>query len=799
MRLTLRTLLAYMDDILEPADHEDLGKKIEASDFATELIHRSRDTVRRLRLGAPSIASDASDDVLDSVDLSDANSVAEYLDNTLPPEQVADFERMCLESGTQSDMHLAEVASCHHVLTMVLGEPAEVDADLKKRIYELPAKLASGQKLRVETAHAAPQEPPPVREAPPVAAAPPVAQPVSSLKPELPDYLREAAAAKRSSRRWAIAMTLLAGAALTAFWFSTAPEAEPPAEVALSGADAFDGEIEIEGIDDPTLESMTSNATDEGVAPPFVPGVPPAESPATTELEAAPAFEPATSAPAPPATTDAPPTTADLPEAELSKPGTSETELLEMDLPETELPDTEIVGAEDTAPAARVAATTPPQFPATLDRADDPATGAVADREVGTATAADMQDEQPSATVDTIPGEVIVVAPAGPRRLGNYLGNNDVLLIYSPVQEKWIRMPPRSPITTGDALLTLPKFRTHVVLADVNVYLGGGTRVYIPEEMFESLTNQAELNLEMVYGRLLLNAGLQGSQTAMKVGEQLREFKLASSSSLAVDVQRVFVPGNDYENEVAPIRASWYLTSGTVEWPTAAGGSQTIAAPAMWKTIDGIDEIPERIEQLPAWIDRELMTDMERSARDDIAQELKFGQPVTIRLLELTEGKGLGRRKEVRVLAAASSTFVGEFVPLVQALNNSDQNRAWDTHIRDLRQSMALSPDVATNIREAFISTRGEEAAEDLMELVSGYNRDQVGRTREEIQTGVMAQLLKWLDHESLDYRVLAINNIREITGKSKGYRPDDPVKRRKIQLRKFYDEFEANELVPQA
>ena len=149
MRLTLRTLLAYMDDILEPNDHEDLGQKIEASDFAAELIHRSRDAVRRLRLGAPAVLASGSDDVLDTVDLGDANSVAEYLDNTLPPEQVADFERMCLEPGTEPDMHLAEVASCHHVLTMVLGEPADVDADLKTR----DVSIAQPNRQRTEAAN----------------------------------------------------------------------------------------------------------------------------------------------------------------------------------------------------------------------------------------------------------------------------------------------------------------------------------------------------------------------------------------------------------------------------------------------------------------------------------------------------------------------------------------------------------------------------------------------------------------------------------------------------------------------
>ncbi|MGI9428671.1 MAG: hypothetical protein ACR2NM_08445, partial [Bythopirellula sp.] len=538
---------------------------------------------------------------------------------------------------------------------------------------------------------------------------------------------------------------------------------------------------------------------EEGSAPPFVPGVPPAESSATSELDAAPPFNPTESAPAVSDPGDAPPAAAHLPDAELPDAELPVAELPDAEMPDAELPEQGTAAEGDGSPTARIATTTPPEFPATADKTDVPATGAVADSEVEASTDAPMIEEQPTVSAATRPSEPAVAAPTGPHRLGNYLGNNDVLLIYDSVQEKWVRMPPRSPIATGDALLTLPKFRTHVVLADVNAYLAGGTRIYIPVEKFATLTNQAEFNLEMVYGRLLLNAGLNGSRAAMKVGENLREFELASSASLAVDVQRVFVPGSDYENEAAPIRASWYLTSGSVEWPTAAGGSQTIEAPATWKTVDGIDGIPERIEELPTWIDRELMTDMERSARDDIAQELKSGQPVAIQLLELTAGKGLGRRKEVRVLAAASSTYVGEFVPLVQALNNSDQNRAWDTHIRDLRQAMALSPDVAKSVRDAFDGTRGEQAAEDLMELAAGYSRDQVGRTREQIQSGVMPQLLKWLDHESLDYRVLAIHNIREITGKSKGYRPDDPEKRRKIQLRKFYEEFEANELVPQA
>jgi hypothetical protein len=125
MRLTLRTLLAYLDDTLEPSQAKLIGQKVADSDAAQELIARIKQVTRRRRLTTPPNSGPGAK--------LDPNSIAEYLDNALSSEQLAEVEETCLAS----DVHLAEVAACHQILTLVLGEPALVPPTARQRMYGL--------------------------------------------------------------------------------------------------------------------------------------------------------------------------------------------------------------------------------------------------------------------------------------------------------------------------------------------------------------------------------------------------------------------------------------------------------------------------------------------------------------------------------------------------------------------------------------------------------------------------------------------------------------------------------------
>lgn len=127
MRLTLRTLLAYRDGVLDSKDAALLESKLRESSTAQQISQRIDDGMANPRL-AP-IPVDAKEFGFD------ANHIAEYLDDTIPVDQIPAMERCCLENNAL----LSEVGSCHRVLTKALSAPVDIPWELRDRILALPS------------------------------------------------------------------------------------------------------------------------------------------------------------------------------------------------------------------------------------------------------------------------------------------------------------------------------------------------------------------------------------------------------------------------------------------------------------------------------------------------------------------------------------------------------------------------------------------------------------------------------------------------------------------------------------
>jgi hypothetical protein len=131
MRLTLRTLLAYRDGVLDPKDAAVLEAKILDSSTAQQISQRISDEMRNRKL-AP-IPVDAREFGFE------ANMVAEFLDDTIPMETLPEMERKCLENNTL----LSEIGSCHQILSRALSIPAPISSTLRQRIHDLPNNPAA--------------------------------------------------------------------------------------------------------------------------------------------------------------------------------------------------------------------------------------------------------------------------------------------------------------------------------------------------------------------------------------------------------------------------------------------------------------------------------------------------------------------------------------------------------------------------------------------------------------------------------------------------------------------------------
>jgi hypothetical protein len=385
------------------------------------------------------------------------------------------------------------------------------------------------------------------------------------------------------------------------------------------------------------------------------------------------------------------------------------------------------------------------------------------------------------------------------------MGGETVLLRYDGKSGAWFRIEPRAAVVPGQKLLSLPEFRPKIALVSgVQLDLSGGTQIIVGSgsEAASGSTDQAGTDaapsLELVYGRIvLINPTNAEKQLGLKLGSQTGVARLGRNATLAVEVERKHVPGQDPQKTPAPIETRLYAPEGGIVWQDAAGEG-TIEKPSRWTLAEGgATEITDDPAP-PEWIDHEPVVQLseQRFGAPVIEKSLVSNTPVGTQLLELFQGSS---RKEVKSLVARSSIHVGVFQPFIDALRDSEQKANWDSHIETLRAAMALSPESASQVWQALVEQRGRPAANDLYEMLCGYSPDQVGRTADQMKSGALVTLINRLEDDSLDYRVLAVFNLAEITGKRFMQNPAAKLADRKQNIRVWRSRLESGQLMKPA
>ena len=564
MRLTLRTMLAYLDGILEPEDAQDIGKKIEESTFASDLIHRIRDLLRRPSVAAPDSASPEQS--------LGPNAMAEYLDNTLPPEKVTEFEKICLDS----DIHLAEVSACHQILTLVLGEPAEIEPASRQRMYDIRAQFDKKPIVDDISASSDSQAeivPPPLASFT-ASSTDAEGERKARPKPTIPEYLRE----PTTKYRWvSIATASVVAFCLLIILLKALGRFEPGTTMGnmLVGLGIVRENKQVALETQTTIPQSTKTASETSTKAKSE------DKARGSELKSSPDAVSKAETPAPAQAESASPSGAESPsgavppgDAEKSS-GSEKTAAQSEPAPET--------GSKGSGPEPGTAVQTGPG--ATIEVAP----GLEAALKEPAEPAKQPSGNEPAENKE-IPGgskttEENASLPS-PDRLGRYVSEDQILLGNAGPDADWQRVGTKDLLSANLQLLALPTYRPDINLAaGIKLRMLGGTAV---ELLGANAKEPAGIKIR--FGRIIVMP-LANTDTRLRiiVGDRAGALTFNAGKEtdpdtvVALEVRNIHSPGSNPETEPPHIRAELLVSAGHVSWDEDGQKTREIAAPARLK------------------------------------------------------------------------------------------------------------------------------------------------------------------------------------------------------------------------
>lgn len=755
MRLTLRTLLSWKDGMLDAASGRELAAKVAATPAAGQLEERIRDVVSRQTLPAPPVGAAGEDD---------PNATAEYLDNVMQAERIAEFERRCFAS----DVQLAETAACHEILAELLRSPAadaNVDAATCGRLLAAAQAAAARAVPRTDADAARIQA---AANAPPVPAGgiPPGGVPVSVFDPAgVPGGGPRPATAgvRRAEKRapasaWLLLAlaTLLLAVLVGVFGWSVRRggvrrvAVAPPAAVSQPAGDQpVVREVEAEPPVADVAKPAAVMATAPPVAPPAAPPAPAAESPAGPDRPVAAAstpHPPAEAAPPPPPPTAVP---ADVP-APPSPAAPSEPRVPQGD------------ALAIVAPASPVSA---PTVPPAAAPAPPPAPSAAGPAAAEAMSSGDL----------TVEGEAVILVRSG-----------------------GVEPQPWRALSRGAAVdlpldLLAPAFSQPVVVVDgVRITLLPGTRAVLARDA------AAVPRIELLFGAVVLTSPDADGRVGVAAGSLVGTITDGLAMPIGVEAELVRDPGADpaatqtRSRIIAAAGPLTFIQANDEGRPPLAGiaGTELVAADRLqppargaalaWTSRDPAAAAIMPLATVPAWLAGRASADpLDRAAGLALAARLRRDGDPLAALGDLATD----RRSENRIAAAATLALLGDYGPLVEQLCAEDPRRALRADQWRKLEALAVplafarGANAAAKLGQAFVDRGPPGSGAVLAEFARGHDAAA-------FEAGAAATLVAALDSPHLAVRRYAIKNLVEIAAPDAvdaiRYRPDGlPEQRR--------------------
>lgn len=736
MRLTLRTMLAYMDNILDPKDAEELRARIENSELAGTLMRRIESATHRIRLESPALDAKGMG--------ADANTVAEYLDNTLPPERVPEFERVCLES----DMHLAEVAACHQVLAQVLGRRVEIRPELRRRVHAIGQTGPASRTGELAAAAGDTQS---------------AAESAEGVRTKGGKIWRAdrsgppAVFGRRRSTPWLLAVVivvLLTAAAVVIFgpWpprMALGPAREGLREqrldVPVERDDARQADSEGTGASRDTHDESASSgqqspavARDQQDSDP----VRPTDASSTGNGTAG------------RADTDrgSPDRGTAVDRGDAAEPGDEDS------LPPT-FADTQDAAAADSGDVDEATPELPTiQNPLTLR-------GQPAGESSGLSVDSLLPDTDRAEWIVTTSDQV-------------------ALVMTEPGQWQPVSVSDR--LTPASAVVSLPAFRPQVELDD-SLVITSSRAAWQP---VDPVDGNALAGINVDYGRFLFeNKSPTPTYLQVHWADRWATLRLsANGGAAALEIMPVRLPGDDPLTVPPHQVLKLVVLEGVVQWDGGNGETRDLPASSGLGVVDNADPEPLERATAPEWVDLRNVKPILRQEAAPVLREAVQTEGSAATALQSLLGH---RRVELRALAAMSLVQLDQFDGALASLNDPDQHWAWSELFDSLQAAIARGPATARKLQEACQRVY-PASADQVYALLVGYGPSM-------LRTGGAEQLVDQLSSSQLPVRVLALENLRRITGgKTLRYRPEANERQRERAMAAWSRRLAQGEIVYQ-